>query len=71
MVKKDKTDNYSEMIFTKRQQQGSSSPRSQNDMHSPDKNTIVFKPFKVDNTTRQSTSPKNVLGPNLGKRVSN
>ena len=52
MVKKDKTDNYSEMIFTKRQQQGSSSPRSQNDMPVPNQNTIVFKPFKVDNTTR-------------------
>jgi hypothetical protein len=52
MVNKDKTDNFSEMIFTKRQQQGSSSPRSQNDMQTPNKNTIVFKPFKVDNTTR-------------------
>lgn len=52
MVNKDKTDNFSEMIFTKRQQQGSSSPRSQNDIQTPNKNTIVFKPFKVDNTTR-------------------
>ena len=25
----------------------------------------------MDNTTRQSTSPKNALGGNLGKRVSN
>lgn len=35
-------------------------------------NNIDFKPYKVDNTTRQSTSPKNALGGgNLGKRVSN
>ena len=61
MVNKDKSDNYSEMIFTKRQQQSSSSPRSQNEMQFPNKNNIVFKPFKVDNTTRQSSSPKNII----------
>ena len=45
------------MIFTKRHQQGSSSPRSQNDMPVANQNNIDFKPYKVDNTTRQSTSP--------------
>lgn len=47
----DKADNHSEKIYTIRHQQGTSSPLSENDMQIPT-NNIVFKPYKVENTTR-------------------